>query len=858
MSYDVQSIEQKWQKAWDDRQSFAAAENSSKPKYYVLSMFPYPSGRIHMGHVRNYTLGDVVARLKRAQGYNVLHPMGWDAFGLPAENAARERKIHPAKWTYENIANMRGELKRMGLSIDWSRELATCDPAYYKHQQKLFLDFYKKGLAYRGEAMVNWDPVDETVLANEQVIEGRGWRSGALVEKRKLAQWFFKITSYAEDLLQELTTLTRWPEKVRLMQENWIGKSEGAKVFFPLKNAAAGEKNVAQQIEVFTTRPDTLFGASFIAISPGHPLAVAWAKQDAKLSDFIKECAKGGTSALELEMAEKKGYDTGHKTGHPLMQGKQLPVYVANFVLMEYGTGAIFGCPAHDARDFEFATKYKLPILPVVLPPGEDPYTYKLGDAPFVEDGKIFNSEFLNGLSVADAKREVIKKLETIKAGTGTIQYRLRDWLISRQRYWGCPIPVIHCEACGIVPVPEKDLPVALPEDADFSKPGNPLDSHPTWKKVSCPSCSKPATRETNTCDTFVDSSWYFARFCSPHNKEEPVTKSAVDHWLPVDQYVGGVEHAILHLLYSRFFTRAMKDTGHVKLKEPFAGLFTQGMVCHESYKDVDGKWLYPEEVQKNPDGTAQHVTTGKPVTVGRVEVMSKSKRNVVDPGRIIGSYGADTARLFMLSDSPPERDLEWTESGVDGAFRYVKKLFRMVEEPGFELSGSAPATFSAKAEAARRSVHKTIQGVTGDLERFAFNVAVAKLRELTNELSALDGKTEGEAFVYREGMENIAKLLQPMLPHLAHEMWERLGHKTLLCDEAWPKADPAMAQDSSVTVAVQVNGKLRATIQLPRGASKQDAEKAALAIEGVQRALAGNAPKKVIVVPDKIVNVVA
>jgi leucyl-tRNA synthetase len=858
MTYDVQNIEQKWQRLWDDQQSFAASENSSKPKYYVLSMFPYPSGRIHMGHVRNYTLGDVVARLKRAQGFNVLHPMGWDAFGLPAENAARERKIHPAKWTYENIANMRGELKRMGLSIDWSRELATCDPTYYKHQQKLFLDFYKKGLAYRGEAMVNWDPVDETVLANEQVIEGRGWRSGALVEKRKLAQWFFKITSFAEDLLQELSTLTRWPEKVRLMQENWIGKSEGARVLFSLKNAAAISENAAQQIEVFTTRPDTLYGMSFLAISPQHPLAVAWAKQDSKLSDFIKECAKGGTSALEMEMAEKKGFDTGHAVEHPLLPGKQFPIYVANFVLMEYGTGAIFGCPAHDARDFEFATKYKLPILPVVLPPGEDPKTYKLGNEPFVEDGKIFNSGFLDGLSVEEAKKAIIKKLEEIKSGTGTIQYRLRDWLVSRQRYWGCPIPMIHCQACGIVPVPEKDLPVALPEDADFSKPGNPLDSHPTWKKVNCPSCQKPATRETNTCDTFVDSSWYFARFCSPHNKEEPVTKNAVDHWLPVDQYVGGVEHAILHLLYSRFFTRAMKDTGHVKLKEPFAGLFTQGMVCHESYKDDQGKWLYPEEVQKNPDGTAQHVTTGKPVTVGRVEVMSKSKRNVVDPGRIINSYGADTARLFMLSDSPPERDLEWTESGVDGAFRYVKKLVRMVEEPGFELSATAPATFSAKAESARRSVHKTIQGVTGDLERFAFNVAVAKLRELTNELSTLDGKTEGEGFVYREGMENIAKLLQPMLPHLAHEMWERLGHKTLLCDEPWPKADPALVQDSSVTIAVQVNGKLRATIQLPRGASKQDAEKAALAIEGVQRALAGNAPKKVIVVPDKIVNVVA
>jgi leucyl-tRNA synthetase len=875
MAYDVQNTEEKWQKRWDDDQTFAAKEDSSKPKYYVLSMFPYPSGRIHMGHVRNYTLGDVVARLKRAQGFNVLHPMGWDAFGLPAENAARERKIHPAKWTYENIANMRGELKRMGLSIDWAREFATCDPDYYRHQQKLFLDFYAKGIAFRGEALVNWDPVDETVLANEQVIEGRGWRSGAVVEKRKLEQWFFKITAYAEDLLQEIQKLTRWPEKVRLMQENWIGKSEGAKFVFALvpdsaravvpRAAATGTERTAQKIEVFTTRPDTLFGASFVAISPGHSLATEWAASDAKMQAFIKECAAGGTSLVELETGEKKGFDTGRTVEHPFIKGKTLPVYLANFVLMEYGTGALFGCPAHDARDFEFATKYKLPIIPVVLPKGEDAATFKLGDAPFTDDGTIFNSEFLNGLSVDDAKRAAIAKLKSLGVGEGVTQYRLRDWGVSRQRYWGCPIPVIHCQACGIVPVPEKDLPVKLPDDADFTKPGNPLENHPTWKNVSCPRCSKPARRETDTCDTFVDSSWYFARFCSPHNETQPVTKSAVDYWLPVDQYVGGVEHAILHLLYSRFFTRAMMETGHLKLKEPFAGLFTQGMVCHESYKDEQGKWLYPEEIQKNADGTATNVNTGKPVTVGRSETMSKSKKNVVDPGRIIQTYGADTARLFMLSDSPPERDLEWTESGVEGAFRFVKKLFKMVDEAGNLLAPAVAETaeqgakkLSAKAESARRATHKAIQDVTGNLDRFAFNVSVAKLRELANELSGLDGKTEGEAFVYREGLETLAKLLQPMLPHLAHEMWERLGHKTLLANEPWPKADAALTQEASVTVAVQVNGKLRATITLPRGASKDEAEKAALSQESVQRALNGGSPKKVIVVPDKIVNVVA
>jgi leucyl-tRNA synthetase len=855
MPYNVQEAEVKWQKFWNDNQSFAVADvpDNSKKKYYVLEMFPYPSGRIHMGHVRNYTLGDVVARLKRAQGFSVMHPMGWDAFGLPAENAARERKIHPAKWTYDNIANMRGELKRMGLSLDWNREFATCDPTYYKHQQKLILDFFKLGLAYRKEALVNWDPVDETVLANEQVIEGRGWRSGAIVEKRKLSQWFFKITHYAEDLLQSLFTLDRWPEKVRLMQENWIGKSEGARVNFQLSGTQ-------QKVEIFTTRPDTLFGASFLALSPNHPLSLEWARTDKKLQAFIDECAKGGTSVVALEQGEKLGLDTGRFVDHPLIPGKKLPIFLANFVLMEYGTGAIFGCPAHDERDWEFAKKYSLAIIPVVLPPGEDAKAYKLGTEPFVDDGTIFNSEFLDGLNVIEAKRAAIKKLEDINAGTGTIQYRLRDWLISRQRYWGCPIPVIHCDACGVQPVPENQLPVLLPDDADFTKPGNPLESHPTWKHVNCPKCNGKARRETDTCDTFVDSSWYFARFCSPKNEKEPVTKAAVDHWLPVDQYVGGVEHAILHLLYSRFFTRAMRDAGHVKLAEPFAGLFTQGMVCHESYKDEAGKWLYPEEIKKNADGTATNVNTGKPVTVGRSETMSKSKKNVVDPGRIIDSYGADTARLFMLSDSPPERDLEWTESGVEGAFRFINKLHKMVAEPTFEMAakGSSAPKCSAKADAARSKTHKTIQAVTENLERFAFNVAVAKIRELANELSTLDGKTDGEAFAYREGLEALAKLLQPMLPHLAHEMWAMLGHQTALCDEAWPKADAALATDSSVTIAVQVNGKLRATIQLPRGTSKEAAEKAALSEESVQRALNGNAPKKVVVVPDKIVNVVA
>lgn len=856
-SYDVQNTETKWQKIWDERQSFKAEADRSREKYYVLSMFPYPSGRIHMGHVRNYTLGDVVARYKRALGYNVLHPMGWDAFGLPAENAARDSKTHPAKWTHSNIDTMRGELKRMGLSIDWSRELATCDASYYKHQQKLFLDFLKAGLAYRKESWVNWDPVDGTVLANEQVIEGRGWRSGALVEKRLLAQWFFKITAYADELLEAVKKLDRWPEKVRLMQENWIGRSEGAYVRFGVRENPASTNPC---VEVFTTRPDTLFGASFVAISANHPLAAELTKKDDKLAAFIAECNRMGTSEIEIEKAEKRGYDTGLFVEHPFDKGWKLPIYVANFVLMEYGTGAIFGCPAHDQRDLDFARKYKLAVKPVVLPPDADPTTFEVGDEAYVGDGKLYNSDFLNGLDVPSAIKAAIKKIESLGAGKGTVQYRLRDWGVSRQRYWGCPIPMIHCSACGVVPVPEKDLPVVLPEDVTFDKPGNPLDHHPTWKNVTCPVCGKPARRETDTFDTFVDSSWYFARYCSASNADKPLEASDVDYWLPADQYVGGVEHAILHLLYSRFFTRAMKKTGHLKIDEPFSGLFTQGMVIHESYKDENGKWLYPEEVAKNADGTASHKETGRPVTVGRIEVMSKSKKNVVDPGRIIGRYGADTARLFMLSDSPPERDLEWTEAGVEGSWRYVNRLWKSVVEPRFALAaqGSAkPAQLGENAERILRIVHRTIADVSSDYEKFHFNSAVARARALSNALDELDGKGQGDAWVLREGLETLVRVINPMLPHISEELWAKLGHTTILCETPWPKADPALLIDNTVTLAVQVNGKLRATITLPRGAPNTEAEKLALADPNVQRALSGKPPKKVIVVANKIISVV-
>jgi len=850
--YNFKETEAKWQAAWADHRVFAAGADPARPKYYVLEMFPYPSGRIHMGHVRNYTLGDVVARHRRALGFNVLHPMGWDAFGLPAENAARDSKIHPATWTYDNIANMRAELRRMGLSLDWEREIATCHPGYYGHQQRLFLEFLAAGLVYRKEAFVNWDPVDQTVLANEQVIDGKGWRSGAPVEKRKLSQWFLKITAYAEELLDALKTLDRWPEKVRLMQENWIGRSSGAEVRFKIQGRP-------EPLTIFTTRPDTLFGASFLAISPDHALADELAKADPKLKAFIAECRARGTSEAAIEAAEKLGYDTGLKAAHPFLTGKTLPVYVANFVLIDYGSGAIFGCPAHDQRDLDFARKYKLPVIPVVCPPGEDAATFKVGDVAYTENGTIINSEFLNGLDVETAKQEVGKRLEAIGTGHPTTVWRLRDWLVSRQRYWGCPIPVIHCEACGIVPVPFKDLPVRLPDDVTFERPGNPLDHHPTWKHVNCPACGKPARRETDTFDTFVDSSWYFARYCSPR-ADQPVIKAEGDYWLAVDQYIGGVEHAILHLLYSRFFMRAMKKTGHVSIDEPFAGLFTQGMVCHESYRSNDGRWLYPEDVTKRDDGTAVETATGQLVAIGRREVMSKSKKNVVAPAAIIDTYGADTARLFMLSDSPPERDLEWTEAGVDGAWRYINRLWRLVDEPKVALPAASepkPAKLSPAAEAVWRGAHKTIAAVSESLAEFRFNVAVAQIRTLTNDLEALDGKGPGEAWALRQGLDTAVRLIGPMIPHIAEELWHKLGHTEMLCNEPWPKADPALLVDETVTVAVQVNGKLRATVALPRDASEAQAREVALAQPNVTTAMGGKPPRKVIVVPNRIINIV-
>lgn len=864
--YNAREAEPRWQKIWDERGIFRTRNDDPRPKYYVLEMFPYPSGRIHIGHGRNYVMGDVVARFKRMKGFNVLHPMGWDAFGLPAENAAIERKSHPREWTYENIATMREQLKLLGLSLDWSREIATCDPSYYGEQQRIFLEFLKGGFVYRRESEVNWDPVDNTVLANEQVIDGRGWRSGALVERRKLAQWFFRITALAQELLDGLDTLDRWPDKVRLMQRNWIGRSEGLHVRFALENAPP---ELPREVKVYTTRPDTLFGASFLALSPGHPLTEALASNDPALAAFVEECRRGGTSTAEIETQEKMGYDTGLKVAHPL-GGPHLPVYVANFVLMEYGTGAIFGCPAHDQRDLDFARKYGLPVTPVVLPPDTDPAAFEIGDVAYDGEGTLYHSGFLDGLSIPDAKEAVAAKLEKQTLGNEpigerAINFRLRDWGISRQRYWGCPIPIIHCESCGPVPVPEDQLPVRLPDDVSFDAPGNPLDRHPTWKHVDCPQCGGPARRETDTMDTFVDSSWYFARFASEPGTA-PLQKGAADHWLPVDQYIGGIEHAILHLLYSRFFIRALKKLGRVSLEEPFAGLFTQGMIVHETYKDQEGRWLFPEEVEKREDGTPVKAGTSEPVAIGSPEKMSKSKKNVVPPEIVADTFGVDCARWFMLADTPPERDSEWTSAGIEGAWRFVQRIWRLVgEAAALAPANTRPESFGAESIALRRATHKLAAQVADDVERLRFNVAVARVHAFANVFGDVltTARKAGDvpadlAFALREAAQFLVATVSPMVPHLAEECWTVLGGTGLIAEAAWPVVDPALLVDDTVTLPIQINGKRRGEITVPKDAAPADVEKAVLELDLVAQALDGRAPKRIIVVPQRIVNVVA
>jgi len=833
--FDPATADAKWQRAWDDAQTFRADSGSAKPKSFVLEMFPYPSGRIHVGHVRNYTMGDVLARYKRMTGHEVLHPMGWDAFGMPAENAAMAQGVHPGGWTRANIAHMKSQLRRLGFALDWSREFATCDPEYYGHEQALFLKLYEAGLVYRKESEVNWDPVDMTVLANEQVIDGRGWRSGAVVERRKLSQWFLKITQFAEELLDGFAELDQWPDKVRLMQENWIGKSTGLEFAFHLSDG--------DRLPVYTTRPDTIFGATFVGVAPDHPLAQGAAAQNCDAAKFIEACKRGGTTAAELETAEKLGFDTGVGAAHPFT-GVHLPVFIANFVLMDYGTGAIMGVPGHDQRDFEFATKYGLPIPRVVASSVAEANKPFAGVAESGE-GVVVNSDFLDGMRVEDAKREVIRRLEAEGIGEGKTVWRLRDWGVSRQRYWGTPIPFIHCAACGIVPVPTDRLPVVLPEDVDFQTPGNPLERHPTWKHVECPRCAAPAIRETDTLDTFVNSSWYFLRFAS-QPADKAFDRAEVDAWLPVEQYIGGIEHAILHLLYARFWTRALQHIGLIGFAEPFASLFTQGMVTHETYQSTgnDPRWLAPEDVERRGD-TMVEKATGLPVEIGRVVKMSKSKKNVVDPDAMVDRYGADAVRWFMLSDSPPERDLPWSEAGIEGCWRFVQRLWRLISAANDGASGADRAL--------DRKLHQTIAAVGQDIEALGFNKAVARIYELT---SAVEKAAPSAS--RNQAIAGLIRLAAPMMPHLAEEAWARRGGAGLVADAAWPAIDPALLVEDEVTVAVQVKGKLRDTLTVARGLPNDELEALALASEKVQRSLDGAQVRKVIVVPDRLVNIVA
>lgn len=846
MAYSFRDIEQKWQKIWQDKNSYHTDNaKTNKPKAYVLEMFPYPSGKLHMGHVRNYAMGDTISRFKRAAGYEVLHPIGWDAFGLPAENAAIQNKTHPAAWTVQNIAAMKAELQSLGLGYDWDRELASCMPEYYGLEQKIFLDFYKKGLAYRTESWVNWDPVDHCVLANEQVINGRGWRSGALVEKRKLMQWSLKITDYAEELLNDLGTLSGWPEKVVKMQENWIGRSEGAFVQFEIED-------FAEKLDVFTTRPETLFGASFCAIALTHPIAENLAQNNDQLAGFIEECQHTPTTEEALSTVDKRGFDTGLKVAHPFIPGKKLPLYVANFVLMDYGTGAIFACPAHDERDHDFARKYNLPITQVVAPETTEA-TIDVSEKAYTGTGIMINSGFLDGLSVAEARSTAIRKLEEQGLGKKQITYRLRDWCVSRQRYWGCPIPVIYCDHCGIVPVPDADLPVRLPDNVSFDKMGNPLDHHPTWKHTQCPACGGKAVRETDTFDTFFESSWYFLRFCDP-NAEAPINKEAVDKWMSVDWYIGGIEHAVLHLLYSRFFTKALRDCGYVNLSEPFKNLMTQGMVCHQTYKDENGQWLYPEEVMCLLDGKYVTIEGEKPVTVGRIEKMSKSKKNLVDSQSIIETYGADAARLFTLSDTPPDRDFEWTEEGIEGSWRYLNRLWRLIEDIK-EVAGRPGE--AEKSLGLAKKTHQMIQKITQNYERNGFNKIIAFARELTRDLE----DAVGDSAISHQQLVDSAKVLiqslSPLVPHITSEMWEQIGGIGLVIDAPWPKADAKLAMADEVTIAVQVNGKMRGSFVMPSDSDEENVLQAALALPTVQKDIDGRSIRRSIVVPNRIVNIV-
>ena len=855
--YNPAAIEPYWQNIWQQQNVFQADDQGRK-KFYGLEMFPYPSGHIHMGHVRNYAMGDVVARYKKAQGFNVLHPMGWDSFGLPAENAAKEHKIHPRDWTYANINAMRAPLKRLGFSFDWSREFATCDVAYYKQQQRIFLAFWSHGLVYRRISKVNWDPMDQTVLANEQIVNGRGWRSGALVEQKELPQWVFNITRYADDLLDGLDTLTDWPEKVRVMQRNWIGRSEGLQMRFPWHSAWPSDELAGFEngIEVFTTRPDTLYGASFIALSPEHSLTGQLCTRDAALAEFCRKCAQIGTSEEAIETAPKIGYDTGLCVRHPFT-GKALPVWVANFVLMGYGTGAIFACPAHDQRDLDFARKYDLPVFPVVLPPGENPQTFHIRHEAYCGSGTMIHSENLNGLEQAQAMEQAIVAIVTLGLGEKKVYYRLRDWGVSRQRYWGCPIPMIHCPVCGVVPVPDADLPVCLPEDMDFDQPGNPLDRYPDFKHTDCPKCGGAAERETDTLDTFVDSSWYFVRFAGGQCEDKPFDKAIASDWLPVDKYIGGVEHAVLHLLYARFFTRALRDCGLLNLPsgEPFTGLFTQGMVTHMVYQDVSGQYVEPGLVISDK-GVLAHSQTHALITSRGVEKMSKSKKNVVNPDEIIQTYGADVARWFVLSDSPPDRDVEWTQAGVIGAWRFVGKLWAMIGSIAVDSLDPLCIAQSACGTGLelRRSAHRALDKVTRGIETMRFNLAVAQIYELANELKKYPHNDAAKA----ESLGILIRIFAPFMPHLAEQCWYHLGGRTLVCQTPWPTLDTSLLVTECVTVPIQINGKRRAQIEVAKDMASSELEQQVLDMSVIDHALENLTVHKIIIVPGRIINIVA
>ena len=842
--YDFKTIENKWQKTWAEKKSFKTSLDKNKKKFYCLEMFPYPSGKIHMGHVRNYTIGDVLSRYKKLKNYNVLHPMGWDSFGLPAENAAKENKLHPKKWTNKNIQTMKNQLKQLGLSIDWEREISTCEPEYYKHQQKFFLEMYKKGLVIKKETYVNWDPIDNTVLANEQVIDGKGWRSGAIVERKKLSQWFFNITKFSDQLLDGLNKLNNWPEKVKTMQKNWIGKSYGCEIDFEING-----NDKIRKISCYTTRPDTLFGMSFLALSVDHPVSKLF-EEDSKFKDFKNECSKSGTTEEALANAEKVGFKTNLLAKNPF-SNKLVPVYFANFVLMDYGLGAIFGCPAHDQRDLDFAKKYKLDVMPVVLPKDQDEKNYIIHDEAFTGDGIIINSDFLNGLK---APKESIKKsisiLEKKKIGKEKINFRLKDWGISRQRYWGCPIPIIYDEKGKAFPVPEKDLPIKLPEDINLEVNGNPIDQHPKWKHVIIN--GKKYTRETDTLDTFVDSSWYFLRFCSPDNKNYGFSYEDLKYWMPVDQYIGGIEHAILHLLYSRFFMQAISfENDDFKYTEPFDGLFTQGMVCHETYKDQDGKWLGLDQINSEDGKNYFDNVNGSKVIVGPSESMSKSKKNTVDPENVIKNYGADSIRWFILSDSPPNKDIQWSDVGIATSYKFVQKFWNL----NFNIINRKETKNNQEDEKVEKFTNKMIFNVTKNLENFQYNVVVANFYETYNFFSKFLINNNISNKIIIKNFEKILILISPILPHLANECINKINTKINLDNLIWPEIDLSKIEEDDCKIVVQINGKKRDLIILPKNTSENEVVDKIISDEKLNKYLHNVKIKKQIYIKDKLIN---